>query len=136
MTAALPVTELVLFVVHGNHADEFPAALAKGAEYLRAAEGYLSHTLSRCIEQPNSFVLLVHWRSMADHTKRFRASLDYARWRDAITPLLVDAPDVRHFVAGEEPSYDNLLNHPLIESQSRKSGASFFLLAGPGTKGG
>ncbi|MCK9382331.1 MAG: antibiotic biosynthesis monooxygenase [Sulfuritalea sp.] len=108
------MTELVFFVVHDNHADEFPAALARGAEYLRAAEGYRGHTLSRCIEQPNNFVLLVHWRSLADHTKRFRASLDYIQWREAITPFLVGAPDVRHIVAGEEPSYDNLLRHPLM----------------------
>lgn len=111
MTKELPVTELVFFVVKGNQADEFPAAVARGAEYLRAAEGYLCHTLSRCIEQPNNFVLLVDWRSMADHTKRFRASLDYVQWHEAITPFLVGAPDVRHFVTGEEPSYNNLVIH-------------------------
>jgi hypothetical protein len=35
MTTEIPITELVFFVVNGNRANEFPAALAKGAAYLR-----------------------------------------------------------------------------------------------------
>jgi heme-degrading monooxygenase HmoA len=115
MTTELPVTELVLFVVHSNRAEEFPAALATGAAYLQGAEGYLGHTLSRCIEQPDNFVLLVHWRSLADHTKGFRSSLEYSHWRKTITPFLAGEPDVRHLVVGKDPPYKNLLDHPLMK---------------------
>ena len=43
-------------------------------------------TLSRCVEKPSDYLLLVQWQTLEDHTVGFRQSAEYQRWRDAHDP--------------------------------------------------
>ena len=59
--------------------------------------GYLSHELRRCVELSNRYLLLVHWRSIEDHTIGFRQSPDYQRWRSLLHHFYDPFPVVEHY---------------------------------------
>jgi heme-degrading monooxygenase HmoA len=59
--------------------------------------GFRNARLTRGVELPGRFVLLIEWDSLEAHTVGFRESENYPRWRELITPFFDGAPRVEHF---------------------------------------
>lgn len=86
----------ILNVAPGREPDfEEAFALAKGL--IAASPGFLSLRLSRCLEQPNRYLLLVEWGTLEDHLEGFRRSTAYGEWRDLLHHFYDPAPVVEHF---------------------------------------
>jgi heme-degrading monooxygenase HmoA len=80
---------------------EFEEAVAEGKSVVAESEGFISLSLSRCIESPDSYLLMIQWRSLEDHTVGFRESERFTRWREIVGPYFESPPDVLHFAAVE-----------------------------------
>lgn len=74
----------------------FEAGVAKARPHFLAAEGCLGLALHRVIETPDTYRLLVKWRSVEDHMVTFRASEGFQAWRAAVSPFFAKAPIVTH----------------------------------------
>ena len=57
----------ILEVVPGQE-PAFEAAFAEAKEIIGAMPGFLGLTISRCIERPSRYLLLVEWGRLEDHT--------------------------------------------------------------------
>jgi len=77
--------------------DEFETAFAQARLVIAAAKGFVSATLSKGVESPSTFLLLVEWETLEDHTEGFRGSPAFDEWRGLIGHLFDGAPDVEHF---------------------------------------
>ncbi|PVE50676.1 antibiotic biosynthesis monooxygenase [Rhizobium rhizogenes] len=77
----------------------FEAAVAAARPYFLAAEGCLDLALHRVIETPDTYRLLVNWRSVEDHIVTFRASEGFEKWRALASPYFVAPPSVTHSAA-------------------------------------
>jgi heme-degrading monooxygenase HmoA len=99
------ILELALLTIRPGSEAEFEQVFPVAEKVLAASPGYLSHELRRSIETPNHFALLVHWRTLEDHTEGFRGSPAFARWRGLIGPFFDSPPVVEHFapVAAPQP---------------------------------
>lgn len=76
--------------------DAFTEAY-RGARHLVASTpGCRSVRMTRGIELPNRFVLLVEWDDVEAHLQNFRASDRFPRWRAAIGPFFAEPPHVEH----------------------------------------
>ena len=53
--------------------------------------------MTRGVESPSRFVLLVEWDSVRAHQDNFRASERFVEWRALIGPYFADPPVVEHF---------------------------------------
>ena len=78
--------------------EEFETAFAQARLVVAAARGFVSATLSRGVESPSTYLLLVEWQTLEDHTEGFRGSPAFAEWRGLIGHLFDGPPDVEHFV--------------------------------------
>lgn len=87
-----------LDVIPGEDAA-FERAFAEAQSILAAAAGYIDHQLQRCIEQPNRYLLLVRWETLADHTDGFRGSAQYAQWKRLLHHFYEPFPTVTHYEA-------------------------------------
>lgn len=67
---------MVLEVVAGQE-TAFEAAFSTAKEIISAAAGFRTLRLSRCMEQPSRYLLLVEWETLEDHTDGFRRSAPY-----------------------------------------------------------
>lgn len=77
--------------------DEFQVAFSEAKAIISRMPGFRSLTLSRCIERPDVFLLLVDWDRLEDHTIGFRGSADYRQWRDLLHRFYEPFPLVEHF---------------------------------------
>ncbi len=86
----------ILPVVPGREAA-FEAAFAEAKGIIAAMPGFLGLELSRSIETPNEYLLLVRWESVEAHDPGFRGSAQYGRWRELLHGFYAPFPVVEHF---------------------------------------
>lgn len=86
----------ILPVVPGREL-EFEAAFAAARGIMASMPGFVDLRLSRSIESPNEYLLLVHWESVEAHEQGFRGSPEYARWRELLHHFYDPFPVVEHF---------------------------------------
>src|SRR6478609_4559635 len=103
MTTSMPTLEVAILNVRATACDEFETAFREASDIISLMPGYLSHELRRCVEVSNRYILLVHWRSIEDHTVGFRQSADYQRWRSLLHHFYDPFPSVEHYGASLLP---------------------------------
>jgi len=91
------VLEVGLINITPGQEDAFAAAYAKAHETLATTPGCRSVRMTRGIESPSRFVLLVEWDSVEAHLDNFRATERFTTWRGLIGPYFDGAPSVEHF---------------------------------------
>jgi heme-degrading monooxygenase HmoA len=91
------VLEVALIHVVAGQEDAFVQAYAKARETLAGTPGCRSVRMTRGVESPSRFVLLVEWDSVDAHNDKFRATERFATWRGLIGPYFDGAPNVEHF---------------------------------------
>ncbi len=90
------VTEVADISVIAGQEAEFEASYRRGREHLLASPGCRGVTMTRSIESPSRFVLLVEWERLEDHTETFRQGDGFARWRAEVGPFFASPPHVEH----------------------------------------
>src|SRR5207249_8655135 len=88
------VLEVGLIDVQEGREDEFAAAYAKAYPILATTPGCRSVRMTRGVETPTRFVLLVEWDSVDAHLDNFRATERFTQWRGLIGPYFDGAPRV------------------------------------------
>lgn len=91
------VLEVALIDVAPGQEEQFAAAYAEGHRVLAGTPGCRSVRMTRGIESPSRFVLLVEWDSVEAHETGFRATERFDRWRALIGPYFAAPPVVEHF---------------------------------------
>lgn len=91
------ITEHVALPVVAGREDDFEATFAQARTIIESMPGFLRMTLSRSVESPSSYLLLVDWERLEDHTVGFRQSPEFARWRELLHHFYDSPPDVEHF---------------------------------------
>jgi heme-degrading monooxygenase HmoA len=92
------VLEVALIDVVPGQEAEFSAAYAKAREALVSTGGCESARMTRGVESPSRFVLLVEWETIEAHLENFRATERFTTWRSLIGPYFAAPPVVEHFV--------------------------------------
>ena len=88
-------------ITPGSEAD-FEAALREARDVVAQAEGFRSIRVSRGIESPSTYMLILEWDTLEDHTVGFRESELFTRWRALIGPYFAEPPAVEHFAPIDE----------------------------------
>lgn len=91
------VLEVALIDVLAGREEAFAEAYAKGRPVLTGTPGCRSVRMTRGVESPSRFVLLVEWDSVAAHLDNFRETERFTTWRSLIGPYLAAPPVVEHF---------------------------------------
>mgnify|MGYP003423429667 CR=1 FL=1 len=92
------VLEVALIDVQPGQEDAFAAAYAQAREIVATTAGCRSVRMTRGVESPSRFVLLIEWDSVEAHQDNFRATERFVRWRGIIGPYFSGTPRVEHYV--------------------------------------
>ena len=93
------ITEHALLPVIPGREDDFERAFAEARAIIMSMPGCRSLSLSRSIESPSNYLLLVEWEHLDDHTIGFRQSEEYQRWRTLLHHFYDPFPLVEHYQA-------------------------------------
>jgi heme-degrading monooxygenase HmoA len=91
------ILEVAVLDVKPGMTAEFEVAFDTASNLIVGRPGYVSHTLQRCIENANRYILLVRWQTLEDHTVGFRQSEEYQAWRSLLHHFYDPFPTVEHF---------------------------------------
>lgn len=96
-TVGLVILEHALLPVVPGREDDFETAFAEAKSIIAGMPGFIDLRLSRSIETPNEYLLLVQWESVEAHEVGFRGSAEYGRWRELLHRFYEPFPVVEHF---------------------------------------
>ena len=91
------VLEHALLDVISGLEVEFEEAFSRARDVISKSPGFISLKIVRGIERPSSYLLLVEWESLEEHTIGFRQSARYAEWRELLHHFYDPFPVVEHF---------------------------------------
>jgi heme-degrading monooxygenase HmoA len=94
----------ILNVIKGNQ-KQFERDFKTAEPYISSVKGYVRHSLRKCIEQDNKYILLVGWKTLEDHTIGFRQSEQYLEWKRLLHHYYDPFPTVEHFETIAELSH-------------------------------
>jgi heme-degrading monooxygenase HmoA len=91
------ILEVAILLVKKGEDKQFEKDFKIASQYLGSIQGYLGHSLQKCIEQENKYILLVDWEKLEDHTIGFRESEHYLKWKKLLHHYYDPFPIVEHF---------------------------------------
>jgi len=92
------VLEVAIIEITPGSEEEFAVAYAKAYPLLAASEGCRNIRMTRGVESPSRFVLLVEWDSIEAHQANFRDTDRFPQWRGLIGPYFASPPLVEHYL--------------------------------------
>lgn len=91
------ILEVAILNVKPNRTQQFEKDFQKASVYISSIKGYVNHSLQKCIEQENQYILLVNWEKLEDHTIGFRQSEVYQEWKSLLHDYYDPFPKVEHY---------------------------------------
>lgn len=91
------ILEAAVLYVRNDMQHAFEEDFETAGLYISSIKGYVSHSLQKCIEQDNKYLLLVQWERLEDHTIGFRQSATYLKWKALLHHYYDPFPIVEHF---------------------------------------
>lgn len=91
------ITEVAILHVRSGQGKSFEEDFREAGAYISKARGYLGHSLKKCIEKHDQYILIVNWESVEDHEQGFRRSSDYLKWKSLLHPYYEPFPEVLHY---------------------------------------
>ena len=90
--------EVAILDIRPGKSEAFEVAFLGAQHIIAASLGCQRHELRRCIEAGDRYLLLVWWDSLESHTKGFRQSAEYERWRELLHHFYDPFPTVEHYM--------------------------------------
>lgn len=91
------ILEVAILNIKPDKADTFEKDFQIAGQYISSIEGYLEHSLNKCIEAENQYILLVEWTTVEAHEVGFRQSLQYQKWKALLHDYYDPFPQVLHY---------------------------------------
>ena len=91
------ILEVAVLHIKRGLSIEFEANFQKAKEIISSMEGYISHTLKKCIEEEDKYLLLVNWESIEAHKTGFRKSEKYKHWKSLLHHFYEPFPKVEYY---------------------------------------
>jgi heme-degrading monooxygenase HmoA len=90
---------LEVAILHVKKGEElnFERDFTIASQFIQSISGYVSHSLRKCIEEENKYILLVDWEKLEDHTIGFRESDAYLEWKKTLHHYYDPFPTVEHY---------------------------------------
>lgn len=92
------ILELADIRIRAGEQAAFDAAIQRGVnDVISKAKGFRGFRVSKGIESPERYILMIHWETLENHTVDFRESPAFAEWRGIVGPFFAAPPTVEHF---------------------------------------
>ncbi|MFF7747856.1 group II truncated hemoglobin [Streptomyces sp. NPDC007971] len=89
--------EYIRYRIPEQQSADFLSAYTRAAAQLAAAPQCVDYELTRCEEEPDSYVLRITWTSTQEHLEGFRKSELFPRFFAEIRPYVENIEEMRHY---------------------------------------
>jgi len=93
------ILEVAILEVKKGMETQFEIDFQTASQYICSIEGYIKHSLKKCLEEENKYLLQVEWETLEAHTVGFRTSEVYQEWKNILHNYYDPFPVVEHYEA-------------------------------------
>ena len=91
------ILEVAILNIKSGQEKQFEIDFATAGQFLSSIKGYVSHSLRKCLEKNNKYILLMDWENLEDHAIGFRQSTQYLEWKKLLHHYYDLFPTVEHY---------------------------------------
>ncbi|MEN5085830.1 antibiotic biosynthesis monooxygenase [Sphingobacterium faecium] len=91
------ILEVAILKVKSGRSKQFELDFQIAEQYISSIKGYIKHSLMKCLEVDNQYILLVEWVSVEAHEIGFRQSSQYQKWKTLLHDYYDPFPQVLHY---------------------------------------
>lgn len=91
------IVEYIRYHVSEGQGPDLEQAYARAGEALMQSPHCLAYELTRCAEEPTSYILRIEWDSAEGHLQGFRKSPEFRTFFTAIGPFVNAIQEMRHY---------------------------------------
>ncbi len=91
------IVEYTRYQVADDQRSALERAYERAQSVLITSSHCLSYELSRCVEDPSSYILRIEWDSAEGHLKGFRGSPEFQTFLEAVRPFFSAIQEMHHY---------------------------------------
>ena len=91
------ILEVAILNVKNELQENFEKDFKLASQYISSIKGYKGHSLRKCLENENQYILLVDWENIENHEVDFRQSGAYLNWKELLHDYYDPFPTVEHY---------------------------------------
>lgn len=76
---------------------QFEKSFKEAQKIIASMNGFINIDLLSCVEEKDTYLLLVAWETIEDHEVGFRQSQEYQEWKRLLHHFYEPFPVVQHF---------------------------------------
>ena len=90
------ILERVELQIKAGQTQSFEQAMRQGGQLLLTATGCQGVSLSKGVENPSRYLLILEWESI-DHHTAFTKTVPFCQFREIAGPFFAERPAMEHF---------------------------------------
>lgn len=89
--------EIIRYNIPQDLHKDFEAAYQKAGEHLKASSYCLAYQMLHGNEEPNHYILIIHWTSVKEHLEGFRKSAEFMPFFNLVKPFYNHIEEMKHY---------------------------------------
>ncbi|WP_212003532.1 antibiotic biosynthesis monooxygenase [Chitinophaga sp. HK235] len=90
-------TEIIRYSIPEQDRQHFETAYAEAGKYLQASPYCLSYQVLHGNEEPQHYIVVIHWTSQTDHLQGFRKSQQFPPFFNLVKPFYNNIEEMKHY---------------------------------------
>jgi heme-degrading monooxygenase HmoA len=91
------ITEVIRYKIPSAQAEAFAQAYQQAESILQNSRHCLGYKLLHGIEEPENWILLLHWDSVEDHEEGFRREPGFGAFLNLVQPFFQQIQEMKHY---------------------------------------
>jgi quinol monooxygenase YgiN len=91
------IVEYIRYTISAEQCAAFEGAYEQASRSLDASAHCLGYELSRCVDEPGTYILRIEWNSAEGHLRGFRGSPGFRAFFAAVGPYVANIAEMRHY---------------------------------------
>jgi quinol monooxygenase YgiN len=90
-------TEIIRYNVPAVEHASFEKAYQDAGQYLQASPSCLGYQVIHGNEEPNHYIVIIHWTSQQDHLQLFRKEKNFQSFFNLVKPFYNNIEEMKHY---------------------------------------
>ena len=89
--------EIIRYTVPENERQAFEVAYTKAGEFLKASAYCKGFEMIHGTDEPQHYIIRIHWTSVEDHLQKFRSSEEFKSFFNLVKPFYNYIEEMKHY---------------------------------------
>ncbi len=89
--------EIIRYTIPQDQYSNFETAYTEAGKYLKASKYCLGYQVIHGNEEPNHYIIIIHWTSIEDHVNGFRSSPEFSPFFNLVKPFFNSIEEMKHY---------------------------------------